>query len=197
VTDPNGGLGEEPLTRRLPLRNSADTTQATARPAGEPWRGGELDEDNPFAGTALGSMPERTAQTPAANSAVNPFGSPAPGSPSALPLSDYEDRRARTSFPITIGLICATAGATLGVTEVLARTGAAVAAFGILLSIIGLFSARKDHVGGRLVAVLAILIGLFAVGIAVVDNAGTFTWLNPDLPKHLADRIHDYVPFLA
>ena len=45
MTDPNGGLGEEPLTRRLPLRNSADTTQATARPAGEPWRGGELDED--------------------------------------------------------------------------------------------------------------------------------------------------------
>jgi hypothetical protein len=193
VTDPNGGgtnSGDDPVTHRLPLRNTS--TQTASRPGGaDPWRTEGADEDNPFAGTALGGLPDR------GNTPTNPFGSPAAGSPSALDLDDDERRKARTSFPITIGLICTVAGATLGITEVLARTGAAVAAFGILLSVIGLVSARRAHVGGRLVAVLAILIGLAAIGIAVVDHFGTFTWLNADLPKHLAGRIADYVPFLS
>ncbi|BCJ38231.1 hypothetical protein Athai_57340 [Actinocatenispora thailandica] len=191
MTDPNGGgfnSGDEPVTHRLPLRN---TTQTAPRPGGaEPWRADAADEDNPFAGTALGGLPDR-------GSPANPFATPAAGSPSALDLNDDERRKARTSFPITIGLICTVAGATLGVTEVLARVGAVVGAFGILLSVIGLFSARRAHVGGRLVAVLSIVIGLAAVGIAVVDHFGTFTWLNADLPKHLANKIDDYVPFLS
>lgn len=193
MTDPNGGgfnSGDDPVTHRLPLRNTS--TQTASRPgSADPWRTDTPDEDNPFAGTALCGLPDR------GNTPTNPFGAPAAGSPSALDLDDDERRKARTSFPITIGLICTVAGATLGVTEVLARVGAAVGALGILLSVIGLISARRAHVGGRLVAVLSILIGLAAIGIAVVDHFGTFTWLNADLPKHLANKIDDYVPFLS
>lgn len=190
MTDPTGGYpsGDEPTSRRLPLRTNSPT--ATRPNAGaDPWRA-DAPDDNPFAGTALGGLPENKGP-------VNPFDGPAPGSPSALDDDEDRYRRARTSFPITIGLICTVAGACAGLTAVLGPVAIALGGFGFLLSVLGLFTARRSHVGGRLVAVLSILIGLAAVGLGVAEHLGTFSWLNADLPQHARNWLNDKIPFLG
>ncbi|GAA4217896.1 hypothetical protein [Actinocatenispora rupis] len=186
---PHGGYpsGDESTARRLPLRGAGQT--ATRPNAGsDPWNT-EGADDNPFAGTALGALGEN-------KSAVNPFDKTTPGTSSVFDDDEDRDRKARTSFPITIGLICTVVGACAGLTAVLAPVAIALGGFGVLLSLIGLFTARRRHVGGRLVAVLSILIGLAAVGLGVAEHLGTFSWLNADLPQHARNWLNGKVPGL-
>jgi hypothetical protein len=191
VTDPISGgypAGDEPTSRRLPLRTGGQT--ATRPNAGtDPWHADPTTDDNPFAGTALGGLPDT-------KSPVNPFDRPAPGSPSVLDDDEDRYRKARTSFPITIGLICTVVGACAGLTAVLAPVAIALGGFGFLLSVLGLFTARRAHVGGRLVAVLSILIGLAAVGLGFAEHLGTFSWLDADLPQHVRNWLNARIPFL-
>ncbi len=195
MTDPNSGgysSADEPTARRLPLRTQS---RSTDQPAGnDPWTGnaGTADrtEENPFSGTALGSLPDNS------KGSVNPFDRPAAGSPSDLDDEPVVQRRARTSFPVVLGLICSLIAGSAALTAWLAPAVVAVGALGVLLSLIGMFTARKPHVGGRLVALLAILIGLAAIGLGLADHFGTFSWLNHDLPHHARNWLNDHVPGL-
>ncbi|MGA8114021.1 MAG: hypothetical protein WCA46_10200 [Actinocatenispora sp.] len=190
MTDPTSGGGysstDEPTTRRLPLRspNRPAPGDSTGQ---DPWRPTTPHDDNPFAGSALGALPDST-------SSVNPF-SPSSGGPSALDI-EPEQRRARTSVPAVFGMMLSLIAACAALTAWLAPAVIAVGGLGVLLSVISLFTARPAHVGGRLMALLAILIGLAAVGLGVADHLGTFSWLDHDLPKHARDWINDRVPFL-
>ncbi len=192
MTDPNSGgysSADEPTARRLPLRTQSHSTD---QPAGsDPWNGtADRTEENPFSGTALGSLPDNGKDQ------TNPFDRPASGSPSDVAAEPVVQHRARTSFPIVLGLICSLVAGTAGLTAWLAPAVVAVGALGVLLSLIGMFTAHKPHVGGRLVGLLAILIGLAAVGLGLADHFGTFSWLNHDLPHHARNWLNDHVPGL-
>jgi hypothetical protein len=195
VTDTTSGgfsAGNEPVSRRLPLRSSTSTRTAERSAISDPWSAdtNKADADNPFSGTALGQLPEK-------DSTVNPFDTPAAGSPSAIGDDSRPSRRARTSFPVLLGLICTVVAACAGLTAVLAPAAIAAGGLGIVFSVLGLFTARRSHVSGRLVAVLSILIGLAAIGLGVTEHLGTFSWLNADLPQHARNWLNHELPFLG
>lgn len=185
---PSGGYtpGDEPVSRRLPLRGSPRTATTDG------WSGdpdATREADNPFAGTALGSLGD-------SNSAVNPFGGP--DTDEAAPFDDEAGRRARTSFPVVLGSFCSVVGACAVLTGELVVPALVLGGLGALLSIIGLFSARRRHVSGRVLAVFALLVGLVAVGLAVAQHQQLelVTWLTPKLPHQIHGWINDNVPFL-
>lgn len=184
---PSGGYasGDEQVSRRLPLRGSPRTATTDG------W-GGDPDAtreaDNPFAGTALGSLGE-------SNSTVNPFER---GGDESMPFDDEVGRRARTSFPVVLGSFCSLVGACAVLTGELVVPALVLGGLGVLLSVIGLFSARRRHVSGRVLAVFALIIGLVAVGLAVAQHQQMelVTWLTPKLPHHIHTWVNDNVPFL-
>lgn len=186
MTDLNsGGLpsGDDTASRRLPLRSSPRT-------GNDPF-GSDTDNDNPFAGTALGSLPDNGPST-------NPFA--ATTDPTAEPGADDDPyQRGRTSFPILLGLLASVTGVCAVLTGQLIVTALGLGCAGIVLSVLGLFTAHRRHVSGRLIAVLAILIGLAAVGLAMGQHQqlDAVSWLNAKLPGRIHGWLHANLPLLS
>lgn len=184
MSDQNGFPGDDPVTHRLPLRggNPRTATADDLWSAEDTTRSIPGSSDSAFAGTALGSLP-------GSDPAVNPFDRPSPG-----PLSLDEEEtgpRGRTSFPITLGLLCSVVGICAALTGQLIMPAIALGGLGVVLSIIGLFTAHHRHVSGRVLAVFAILVGLAAAGLAYGQHQdiAQLSWLTPNLPH----RIHDWL----
>lgn len=190
MSDQNGFPGEDPVTHRLPLRGNPRTATADDLwSAEDTTRSMSRSPDSPFSGTALGGLPE-------SDPAVNPFDRPSPG-----PLSLDEEEtgpRGRTSFPITLGLLCSVVGICTALTGQLITAAIGLGALGVVLSIIGLFTAHRRHVSGRVLAVFAILIGLAAAGLAYGQHQdlAQLSWLTPKLPQHINNWLHSKVPGL-
>ena len=184
--------GDDPVTRRLPLRGNPRTTTADDLwGAEDTTRDITRTSDSPFAGTALGSLPEN-------DPADNPFDRPGLSGPPDLDDEEETGRRARTSLPVTLGLFCSIVAICAALTGQLIVLSLGLGGLGVVLSIIGLISARRRHVSGRVLAVFAILIGLAAAALAYGQHqdVAQLSWLTPKLPGRINDWLHSNVPGL-
>jgi hypothetical protein len=194
VTDSTRGgrpLTDEPLSRRLPLRNRLDEPTGTlGSSSGFP---NEAEEDWLSSPRPSSSAFEPTASLPA-DRPLDPFSSLDPVTP---PPEADRQRRARMSVPVFFGLVCSLAGAMAALTAVLAPVAFVLGGLGVVLSVLGLFTAHKPHVSGRLIAVVALVVGLATVALAGIEHVGTISWLAGDnQPERLRHWLNAKLPFL-
>lgn len=193
VTDSTRGgrpLTEEPLSRRLPLRNRLDeptgtlgSTSSFASEGEDDWLSAPRPSSSAFGPT--GDTTDRP---------LDPFGSL---DPLTTPASTEPPRRARMSVPVFFGLLCSVTGAFAALTAVLAPVAFVLGGLGVVLSVLGLFTAHKPHVSGRFVAIFGLLVGLGTVALAGIEHIGTVSWLAGDnQPERLRHWLNAKLPFL-
>lgn len=191
MTDSTRGLTEDPLSRRLPLRNRLDEptgtvggTSSFAAESGDDWL--STPRPSPSAFEPTGASTDRP---------LDPFGSL--DSLDTPPGLTEPPRRARMSVPIFFGLLCSVTGAFAALTAVLAPIAFVLGGLGVVLSVLGLFTAHKPHVSGRFIAVIALLVGLATVALAGIEHVGTVSWLPSDNePERLRHWLNGKLPFL-
>jgi hypothetical protein len=207
---------DEPLSRRLPLRSRLDEPTgglpSSGLSSGGLSSGGLSSGGLSSGGLSSGGLsddaeddwlssprPSSSAFEPTASLSadrdrpLDPFASLDPLTPS----EPERQRRARTSVPVVFGLLCSVAGAFAALTAVLAPVAFVLGGLGIVLSVLGLFTAHKPHVSGRLLAVFALLVGLATVALAGIEHVGTVSWLAGDnQPERLRHWLNGKLPFL-
>lgn len=87
-------------------------------------------------------------------------------------------RWVRVSVWAVIGLTVSLVGLCATLTGLLAPEGFALGAVGILASIFGLFGASRPGITGHSLAILGLLAGLAATGLAVAAITGHLGWLD-------------------
>lgn len=194
MTDSTRGgrpLTEEPLSRRLPLNRLDEPTgvgnSSFATTGGEDdWLSAPRPASAAFEPTAgTGATTDRP---------LDPFGSL---DPLTTPSGYEPQRRARMSVPVFFGLLCSVAGAFAALTAVLAPVAFVLGGLGVVLSVLGLFTAHKPHVSGRFVAIFALLVGLATVALAGIEHVGTISWLSGDnQAERLRHWLNAKLPFL-
>lgn len=181
----------EPLSRRLPLRNRLD------EPTGNLGTVSSFATEGAEDDWLAAPRPAATAFEPTSTTAdrpLDPFGSVDSLGTSAI---TEPQRRARMSVPIFFGLICSLLGAFTALTAVLAPIAFVLGGLGVVLSVLGLFTAHKPHVSGRFVAVIALLVGLGTVALAGIEHLGTVSWLaGQNQPERLRHFLNGKIPFL-
>jgi hypothetical protein len=194
VTDSTRGgrpLTEEPLSRRLPLRNRLDEPTGTL---GSGSDFGTENDDDWLSAPRPASSAFEPASAGAADRPLDPFSTM---DPLTTPPEPERQRRARMSVPVFFGLVCSLTGALAALTAVLAPVAFVLGGLGVVLSVLGLFTAHKPHVSGRFIAVIALILGLGTVALAGIEHVGTITWLAGDnQPMRLRHWLNAKLPFL-
>lgn len=193
MTDSTRGgrpLTEEPLSRRLPLRNRLD------EPTGTLGSGSDFDTENDDDWLST-PRPASSAFEPTGGTADRPLDPFSTIDPLTTPTEPERQRRARMSVPVFFGLVCSLTGAFAALTAVLAPVAFVLGGLGVVLSVLGLFTAHKPHVSGRFIAVIALILGLGTVALAGIEHVGTITWLAGDnQPMRLRHWLNGKLPFL-
>lgn len=121
----------------------------------------------------------RTVEDPPTERVVRDRAEEWPGAIQPVPDTVYVGRGwVRVSVWATVGLIVSLVGLCATLTGPLAPEGFALGAVGFLISVGGLVAAGRPGVSGRGLAVLGLVCGLAAVGLAVAAMSGRFSWPN-------------------
>jgi hypothetical protein len=87
-------------------------------------------------------------------------------------------RWVRVSVWATLGLIVSLVALCATLTGLMAPEGFALGAVGVIASIFGLFGSSRPWVAGRSLAIIGLLAGLAATGLAVAAITGHLPWLD-------------------